>query len=128
MTTGTVVRCLGGGRVGRVRQLAPLLPADATPIAPAAGLVDGADGGAGFVFGQATFAFAAEDEVGRRLAAVQLVATGIASASAVAAGFGIGLATLWRWEPPTTPGPPVRPAAGRGTQAAHPRHHCGGRP
>jgi hypothetical protein len=45
--------------VGRVRQPAPpLLPADATPIAPAAGLVDGADGGAVFVFGQATSAFA----------------------------------------------------------------------
>jgi hypothetical protein len=50
-------------------------PAGAAPIAPAAGLVDGADGGAVFVFGQATFAFATEDEVGRRLAAVQLVAT-----------------------------------------------------
>jgi hypothetical protein len=85
--------------VGRVRQPAPsLLPADATPIAPAAGLVDGADGGAVFVFGQATsaFAFATEDEVGRRLAAVQLVAPGIASSAAVAAGFGIGLTTLWR--------------------------------
>jgi hypothetical protein len=44
-----------------VRQPAPpLLPADATPIAPAAGLVDGADGGAVFVFGQATSAFATE--------------------------------------------------------------------
>jgi len=62
------------------------------------GLVDGADGGAVFVFGQATFAFATEDEVGRRLAAVQLVATEIASASAVAAEFGIGLTTLWRWK------------------------------
>jgi hypothetical protein len=29
---------------------------------------------------------------------VQLVATDIASAVAVAAGFGIGLATLWRWK------------------------------
>ena len=94
-----VVRCLGGGRVGRVRQpVLPLLPADATPIGPAAGLVDGSDGGAVFVFGQATFAFATDDEVGRRLAAVQLVATDIASAAAVAAGFGIGLATLWRWK------------------------------
>jgi transposase len=82
-----------------VRQpVLPLLPADATPIGPAAGLVDGADGGAVFVFGQATFAFATDDEVGRRLAAVQLVATDIASAVAVAAGFGIGLATLWRWK------------------------------
>src|SRR5664280_216491 len=33
------------------------------PIGPAAGLVDGADGGAVFVFGQATSAFATEDEV-----------------------------------------------------------------
>jgi transposase len=57
-----------------------------------------ADGGTVFVFGQATFAFATDDEVGRRLAAVQLVATEIASAVAVAAGFGIGLATLWRWK------------------------------
>ena len=36
--------------------------------------------------------------MGRRLAAVQLVATGIASSAAVAAGFGIGLTTLWRWK------------------------------
>jgi len=85
--------------VGRVRQpVLPLLPADATPIGPAAGLVDSPDGGTVFVFGQATFAFATDDEVGRRLAAVQLVATEIASAAAVAAGFGIGLATLWRWK------------------------------
>jgi hypothetical protein len=41
--SGTVVRCLGGGSLGRVRQPQPP-PADATPIAPAAGLVDGADG------------------------------------------------------------------------------------
>jgi len=82
-----------------VRQpVLPLLPADATPIGPAAGLVDSPDGGTVFVFGQATFAFATDDEVGRRLAAVQLVATEIASAAAVAAGFGIGLATLWRWK------------------------------
>src|SRR5664279_3766625 len=92
----SINRSVGGGRVGRMRQ--PVLPADATPIGPAAGLVDGADGGAVFVFGQATFAFATDDEVGRRLAAVQLVATDIASAVAVAAGFGIGLATLWRWK------------------------------
>ena len=62
------------------------------------GPVDGADGGAVFVFGQANFAFATENEVSRRLAAVQLVATGIASAATVAAGFGIGLTTLWRWK------------------------------
>ena len=83
---------LGGWhRVGRVRQpVLPLLPADAHPDWPGGRLVDGADGGAVFVFGQATFAFATEDEVGRRLAAVQLVAPGIASASAVAPGSGSG--------------------------------------
>lgn len=37
-----------------------------------------------FVSGMATFAFDAGDEIGRRLAAVQLVATKIASAVAVA--------------------------------------------
>src|SRR5664280_2689361 len=85
---GRLAGRLGGGRVGRVRQpVLPLLPADATPIGPAAGLVDSPDGGTVFVFGQATFAFATDDEVGRRLAAVQLVATEIASAAAVAAGF-----------------------------------------
>src|SRR5664279_747894 len=96
---GRLAGRLGGDRVGRVRQpVLPLLPADGTPIGPAAGLVDSPDGGTVFVFGQATFAFATDDEVGRRLAAVQLVATEIASAAAVAAGFGIGLATLWRWK------------------------------
>ena len=50
--------------MGRVRQPPPPpLPAGATPIRPAAALVDGADGGAVFVFGQATSAFATEDEV-----------------------------------------------------------------
>jgi hypothetical protein len=45
---------------------------------PYEGLVDGAGGGAVFVFGQATFAFATNDEVGRRLAAVQSVTNEIA--------------------------------------------------
>jgi transposase-like protein len=50
-----------------------------------------------FVAGMATFAFDAGDEVGRRLAAVQLVTTDIASAVAVADGFGVSVETLWRW-------------------------------
>ena len=52
----------------------PLLPADATPIGPAAGLVDSPDGGTVFVFGQATFAFAPDDEVGRLAAGTALAA------------------------------------------------------
>ena len=91
------------------------------------GLVDGADGGAVFVFGQATFAFATEDEVGRRLAAVQLVATEIASASAVAAEFGIGLTTLWRWKAAHDARSARTPGCWTRNASAHPRHR-GGRP
>jgi hypothetical protein len=75
----------------------PLLPAAAVPIGPLAGLVIGPEGGVVFVAGMATFAFDAGDEVGRRPAAVQLVATRIASAVAVAEGFDVSVETLWRW-------------------------------
>lgn len=89
----------GGGIVGRVsQQVLPLLLADAVAIGPVAGLVENADGGVVFVSGLATFAFAADDEVGRRLAAVQLVGTKIASLVAVSAAFGVGQATVWRWK------------------------------
>ncbi|MDT7594935.1 MAG: hypothetical protein QOJ06_481 [Pseudonocardiales bacterium] len=82
----------------RVNQaVLPLLPADAILIGPVAGLVEGPEGGVVFVAGMATFAFDAGDEVGRRLAAVQLVTTDIASAVAVADGFGVSVETLWRW-------------------------------
>ena len=54
-----------------------LLPADAVPIGPVAGLVEGPQGGVVYVSGLVTFVFAAGDEVGRRLAAVQLVSTKI---------------------------------------------------
>jgi len=74
-----------------------LVPGDAAPIGPSAGLVEGPDGGVVFVFGLATFAFGAGDQAARRLAAVQLVATKIASAGEVASAFGISQATLWRW-------------------------------
>jgi len=67
------------------------------PIGPVAGLVEGPEGGVVFVAGMATFAFDADDEVGRRLAAVQLVAMKIASAVAVAEAFGTTQVTLWRW-------------------------------
>lgn len=75
----------------------PLLPAEARSIGPSAGLVEGPEGGVVFVFGLATFAYAAGDEVGRRLAAVQLVAIKAASAAEVASGFGVSTVTLWRW-------------------------------
>ena len=75
----------------------PLLPSEARSIGPSAGLLEGPDGGVVFVFGMATFGYGAGDGAGRRLAAVQLVTTKIASATEVALAFGISQATLWRW-------------------------------
>ncbi len=75
----------------------PLLPADARPVGPSAGLVEGPEGGVVFVFGLASFTFGAGDEPGRRLAAVQLVATGIATSVEVAAAFAVSTVTLRRW-------------------------------
>ncbi|HZE15546.1 MAG TPA: hypothetical protein VE197_07470 [Mycobacterium sp.] len=68
----------------------PLIPAEATPIGAIAALVDKAgEGGVVYVNGLATFCFDAGDEVGRRLAAVQLVETEIARPSQVASGFAV---------------------------------------
>jgi transposase len=74
------------------------MPADATPIGSIAGLVeDPEQGGVVFVSGLAMFQFNPDDELARRLAAVQLVNTEIARPSEVAAGFGVTRDTLWRW-------------------------------
>jgi hypothetical protein len=76
----------------------PLLPARARSVRPSAGLLEGPDGGVVFVFGLATFSYASADQAGRRLAAVQLVTTRIASVAEVASTFGVNEATLWRWK------------------------------
>jgi len=75
----------------------PMLPAGARSVGPSAGLLEGVDGGVVFVFGLATFTYASGDQAGRRLAAVQLVATKAASVAEVASAFGGNTATLWRW-------------------------------
>jgi transposase len=80
-----------------IQPVLALVPGDAVAIGPSAGLVEGPGGGVVFVFGLATFAFDRDDQAARRLAAVQLVATKIASAGEVASAFGISQATLWRW-------------------------------
>jgi len=82
---------------GVTQPVLPLLPAQARWIGPSAGLLEGADGGVVFVFGLATFAYAADDEAGRRLAAVQLVRCKIATSVEVASAFGVSGVTLWRW-------------------------------
>ena len=84
--------------MGRVTQpVLPLLPAQARSIGPSAGLLEGPDGGVVFVFGLVTFDYAATDQAGRRLAAVQLVRSKIATATEVASAFAVNQATLWRW-------------------------------
>jgi transposase-like protein len=75
----------------------PMLPAQARSIGGSAGLLEGPDGGVVFVFGLATFSYAASDEAGRRLAAVQLVASKIATSLDVASAFGVSGVTLWKW-------------------------------
>src|SRR5665811_1218838 len=85
--------------MSRVNQpVLQLLPARARPVGPSAGLLEGPEGGVVFVFGLATFSYASADLAGRRLAAVQLVTTKIASVGEVASGFGVNEATLWRWK------------------------------
>jgi len=85
--------------MNRVNQpVLQLLPARARSVGPSAGLLEGPDGGVVFVFGLATFSYASADQAGRRLAAVQLVTTKIASLGEVASAFGVNEATLWRWK------------------------------
>jgi len=85
--------------MSRVNQpVLALLPARARSVGPSAGLLEGPDGGAVLVFGLATFSYASADQAGRRLAAVQLVTTKIASVAEVVSAFGVNEATLWRWK------------------------------
>ena len=76
----------------------PFLPAEARSVGPSAGLLEGPEGGVVFVFGMATYTYASGDVAGRRLAAVQLVATKAASATEVASAFGVNPGTVWRWK------------------------------
>ena len=93
------------GRKRRVSQpVLALLPADARWIGPSAGLSEGPDGGVVWVAGMATFSYAASDEIGRRLAAVQLVTSKIATSVEVASAFGVSGVTLWTWRRDYTAG------------------------
>jgi transposase-like protein len=76
----------------------PLLPDGAAEIAPGVGFLADDEGGLVTVHGLATFAWDAGDEAGRRLAAVQLVRLRAASQGQVAGAFGVGPATIWRWD------------------------------
>jgi prepilin-type processing-associated H-X9-DG protein len=60
-------------------------------------LLEDADGGAVFVMGMLTFVYAAGDDLGRRLAAVQLVKMDIATKVEIASAFAVTTTTLARW-------------------------------
>jgi hypothetical protein len=75
-----------------------LVPAGAIEIGQVACLVEDAAGGRVFVRGELVFAWDAGDDLGRRLAAVQLVRIKGARAVRVAEGFGVTTETLRRWE------------------------------
>src|SRR5660397_213210 len=75
-----------------------LVPADALEISEAVALVHDQDGGRVFIRGELVFAWDPGDELGRRLAAVQLVRIKAARAVQVAGGFGVNTETLRRWQ------------------------------
>jgi transposase len=79
------------------QQPLPLATAGTVLIGDAAALMEDGDGGRVFLRGELTFVWDAGDDLGRRLAAVQLVRTNTAHAVQVAAAFGVATVTLWRW-------------------------------
>jgi hypothetical protein len=79
------------------QQLLPLTPAGAVLIGDAISLVTDEDGGRVFIRGELCFVWDAGDDLGRRLAAVQLVRIKASTATQVALAFGVTTVTLWRW-------------------------------
>lgn len=97
MMSGAAV-LVGAGLAGvRRGQPLPLCPAGSVQVSAGVALTENDDGGAVFVWGMAVSCWDTGDVVGRRLAAVQLVATGAATQVEVGAGFGAGEATVQRW-------------------------------
>ncbi len=96
MSSAAVLVGAGLASVRRGQPL-PLRPAGSVRVSDCADLIENDEGGAVFVWGMAVSCWDAGDVVGRRLAAVQLVATGAATQVEVAAGFGAGEATVQRW-------------------------------
>lgn len=77
----------------------PLAPAGSVEVNHAVRLFETGEGGVVFLWGMAAWFWEPQDVVGRRLAAVQLVATGAATPSEVAAAFDVNFETVrrWRW-------------------------------
>ncbi|MEX2619392.1 MAG: helix-turn-helix domain-containing protein, partial [Egibacteraceae bacterium] len=75
----------------------PLPRSDARVVTVGVELVEGEQGGAVFVWGNAAWCWAPGDNAARRLAAVQMVVTTTAGQREVAAAFGVNENTVWRW-------------------------------
>jgi hypothetical protein len=69
----------------------------AVRVGAAADLLEDASGGEVFIHGNLTYAWSGQDQVLRRLTAVQLVELQVAKVGEVADAFGVDTATLWRW-------------------------------
>ena len=88
---------LGASEDWGVRPL-PLAPAGSVHVAPGVDVLIGGDAsGSVFLWGMAAWCWSGGDEVGKRLAAVQLVASGQAPQRRVAEVLGVNETTLWRW-------------------------------
>ena len=74
-----------------------LAPVEAVRIGEVVDLVEDTTGGRVFVRGELAFAWDAQDEVGRRVAATQLARIRAATGVAIADGFGVDRDTLRRW-------------------------------
>src|SRR5674476_585920 len=98
---------LGWGTMATMTAQLPLMlmPAGAVQIGEIAALVEDETGGRVFIRGELVFAWNAGDELGRRLAAVQLVAIKGARAVRVAEGVGVSEATVRRALPAAKPEP-----------------------
>jgi transposase-like protein len=85
----------------RVMTTQPPLPmaaaAGGVSVGEAVALVQDDDGGRVFLRGELIYAWANGDVALRRLAAVNLTAIKAAHVADVAAAFGVGTVTLWRW-------------------------------
>lgn len=75
----------------------PLAPAGAAWLNETTAMVVDEDGGRVYHLGVLVSAWSAGDEVGRRLAAAQLVELGLAKTRPVAAAFEVTDHTVWRW-------------------------------
>src|SRR5665647_2383693 len=95
------------------RPLSLVPHADAVLIGTAAALVEDESGGRVFLHGELALAWDVDDQVCRRLAAVQLVRIKAAKAVQVAAAFGVDPDTLRRWAKALNGAGPVALVAAR---------------